>query len=145
MRKKEQVQLGETWTRFSDALRSKDKETLRLLSFPKISCFSCTPFEQITDLSNFVPIDTFINQVFNRLNSTEWQIVVNTHDPALSLNDHSKWWAFRKNRKVISTLYEVLIQATPANPDTGYEGKQWVFQFVKQENEFKFWGLTFIG
>jgi hypothetical protein len=142
---KDKANLRNSWNRFRYALSIKDRQKLHSLSFDTISCFSCIPFEQNLESKYEVPVDTFINQFFRLANSREWTIILNTDTPILYLNDHSKRKLFGKKSKEILTWYEIIIQATPPDPTTGYEGKQWVFQFVKQNDVFLFWGLTFIG
>jgi hypothetical protein len=103
IREKDKTNLGDTWNRFRYALSIKDRQKLHALSFDKISCFSCIPFEQNFESKSEVPVDTFINQFFRIANSREWTIILNTDAPILYLNDHSKRKLFRKKSKEILT------------------------------------------
>ena len=143
---KDSIALDRTWKKFKTAFLNKDVKTLKLLSLKTIKC----DFYQnnTSDQSPYISVNTFLTDVFHGFPNTKLRRAVLTKKSNFSFEKISNLDLPEniKPQKVKSIMIcEVwYVVWEPNEIAKGHEGASEGFQFVKIDNQFKFYGLTSI-
>lgn len=145
---KDSIELAKYFKKFQKAFDLENHQAIRDLSLTGIDCDLCITSDY--DLSeppedDILPIDTFLlKNVKNILESKMWE-ALKERGYKLSLHKITNYRTSNlpQNYGGLLELYELWIQTfLPNEWAEGHEGQSHAFQFVKLENQFKFYGIT---
>lgn len=130
---------------FENAIAKRETEKLRNVSLDSIHCISCIAYKIPPPESYFVPVDTFINQTYRNFRRSKlWDLVRNEQPMINLLKLTGKDFGqneLKYGERII--IYELFYLTTKSNEiQFGHEGRQTGLQFIKLNNELKFYGLT---
>lgn len=146
IRRKDSLALGTAWRSFVQAIDTRDTGRLRSMSFKTIDCISCFESGGYPENGDFlVPADTFIFHTFrNIFTSRLWKVI--HHRPYFLLARSFPGYiqenvSLKKGEEF--TIYEICY--TTYKPDEwapGHQGQTQIFQFVKVDRQFRFYGFV---
>lgn len=140
------IKLSNIWTTFFKALESNDIKEIKRNSLKEINCSLCIDKDN-NDPSedNIIPIDTFINHTSTIfIDSPLFRAIKKgrIHFAELMIPDYRTRNLPKSYGKDL-VVFEIWIQTyLPNEWVEGHEGQSHGFQFVKINNNFKFYGLT---
>jgi hypothetical protein len=136
--------VASVWKQYVKALSAKNTRTLKKLSLKQVYCQPCA-IQANTDY-DLVSADAFIkNMLFNLPKTKLWASIRSNKHCILTeriKNYHPQ--NLEPNQAETINLYDVWY-VTPA-PDKvkGFESQRFAFQFVKEQGQYKFFGLTMV-
>jgi hypothetical protein len=145
------VKLINTWKRLKKALKLKDTKTLRHLSLKIVHCDLFQTYNpKLTYAQSiaiaYMPLNTFLTEYYQNLHKSKlWSVM-----KFKKYNLTEAYMNFRpqniKNLKSMPLiLYDIMyVTFEPNEIAKGHEGASEGFEFVKINDEFKFFGLTSI-
>jgi hypothetical protein len=142
---KDSIKLFGFLNRFVKAIKEKETEKLKNISMDRIDCISCIADRIPPPESYLVPVDTFINQTYRTFEKSRLWDCVRNEQPMINLLKLTGKDLEQKElkKKEGITIYELFYLTTKPNEiQLGHEGQQTGLQFIKLDNEFKFYGLT---
>lgn len=137
--------LAQTFSEFIKAIEQKDTGKIKELSLANINCNFCLTNDLSED--NIIPIDTFINQSYRNFVSSPLynSIKKNRLHQSVGIIKEFKPKNVPDNFPKDLMLYEVWVQTyLPNEWAQGHEGQTHVFEFIKTNDIFKFFGLSSI-
>ena len=143
------IELQKTWTEFKTALENNDAIKIKNLSLKKVDCILC--FERngksAPPKDYVVTIERFIKHSAKSFKGSPLAKAIKTSGyfaqfrTLYDCKPRNLPAGYGKNL----TIYELYIQTyKPDEWAKGHEGQSHVFQFVKVNGEFKFFGMTSI-
>jgi len=146
-------ELAAAWKIFLNAVSTHDMKTMKKVSFEKIRCLSCLEntgkemkemieyqktepdwYKKLYEEKAYVPISEFCAHDYPIIFTREFIEKLQAREPVYGVEYYNNL-----------RIYEVLIAAsTSGELSPGDEGCLYVFQFVKEKNRLKFWGIDTI-
>ncbi|QHT69225.1 hypothetical protein GXP67_22600 [Rhodocytophaga rosea] len=147
MSKQDSLQLNQVWQKLFKAVQNQDINAVKALCLPKIFCVVCYPDVVKDPEDYFISARTFTNQYLAKVFHEKVRSVIQSeaynlwiHPVPDYLPSHLK---LEKGQKLL--LYELAVQTWKAGEYApGHEGGTDLFQFVKVNEELKFYGHTTI-
>lgn len=150
---REKIELINTWKIFLQAVSTRDLNKIRNISVEKIRCLSCVDntaeedreienlqttnldwYKKLYEEKVYIPINKFCEEDFPLIFTAEYMRKIQDREPTYAVEDFN-------DRKI----YEVIIPASkPGELAAGHEGVLHIFQFVKTNTGYKFWGIDTI-
>ena len=150
---REKIALINTWKIFVKAVSVKDWNKIRKISVEKIRCLSCVDntgqegkeienlqttdvdwYKKLYEEKIYIPINKFCEEDFPIIFTAEFIKKIQDSEPTYAVEDFN-------DRKI----YEVIIPRVKSGElPTAHEGVLHIFQFVKTEQGYKFWGIDTI-
>ena len=145
---KDSVELNKMTNDFIKAIENKETKKIKELSLEQIDCALCIATDYNHPPKDYiVPIDTLINQAYKDFLNSPLFKAIKSRGFRMSEMTIPEY----KPRNLPSNygkdliVYEAWVQTYKPNEwAEGHEGQSHCFQFVKINNEFKFYGLTSI-
>jgi hypothetical protein len=151
--KREKIELINTWQIFLQAVSIGDLNKIRNISVEKIRCLSCVDntgeedkeienlqktnldwYKKLYEEKVYIPINKFCEQDFPIIFTAEYIRKMQNSEPTYAVEDFN-------DRKI----YEVIIPGVKSGElPTAHEGVLHIFQFVKTDHGYKFWGIDTI-
>ena len=149
----ERSKLAAAWKTFVQAVAAHDTEKIKRVSVEKIRCPACVDnteeedkdmetfrmtepdwYKKLYEEKVFIPVNTFCKQDYPIIFSELFIKKLQNSTPAYRVDDLGN-----------ETLYEALIPAAkPGELAPGHEGGLHLFQFIKTNKGYKFWGIDTI-
>jgi hypothetical protein len=129
------------WKQFTAAIDAGANENIRALSLPVVQCRQCTssPAEDY-----FVPIDSFVRWSAKiPKHSTLWRSMTTANpEPYQTITPDYTPPNLKGMQEKDLVLYQLAFTSIyPSNLEPRNEGAQMLFQFVKVNNKFLFYGI----
>lgn len=127
--------------RFIKEIESKNAKAIKQMSLKMINCISCV--DQSTPPADYlVPVDTFINRVFNNEYS---RLLVASKEQTPMFNSIIIGETLRqtelKGQKNVRVYELFFVTMKPNELEKGREGQSMAFQFIKLRDGFRFYGV----
>jgi hypothetical protein len=142
--RKDSIQLNLAWNKFKKGLMERDTNNLHILSLKLVDCKDCISMEKYSIDDTFVPIDTFLNKAFREFDISKKWTSIKTKNYTILTREIKNYQPKNLNPKCGKDLiiFELWFITMEPNKITGYEGQSHAFQFIKLNNQFKFFGVT---
>ena len=143
---KDSTEIIKTWEQFSASLKGGSRTKIKTLSQSRVDCLTCTPSDSVvTDY--FVSIDKFIDYIValsqtsklgKAIEASPEKIWVTKYDDFLP-----KYWDIKMGNEFV--IYQILFHTYKRNElAPGHEGSAHIFQFIKTNNKFVFYGFDVV-
>ena len=149
----ENIELANAWKIFLKAVLTNDMRKIRNLSVERIRCLSCLEntekeakemikyqttepdwYEKLYEEKIYIPINAFCKQDYPIIFTKKFIKKLQDSKPAYAVEDFNG-----------KKIYEVIITTSkPGESSLEHEGALHLFQFVKTNNGYKFWGIDTI-
>jgi hypothetical protein len=149
----EYIELVSAWKIFLKAVSMNDLQIIKDLSVDKIRCLSCLDnteekdkeiekfkmtepdwYKKLYEEKIFIPINKFCKEDYPIIFSKIFIQKLQNSETIYTVEHYND-----------ENIYEVIVTTTkPGEIAPGHEGGQHAFQFIKKNNEYKFWGIDTI-
>lgn len=149
----ENTELVNAWRIFLKAVSTHDMRKIRNLSAERIRCVSCLEnteketkemikyqttqpdwYEKLYEKKVYIPINKFFEEDYPIIFTKKFIRKLQDSEPTYAVEDFDD-----------QKIYEVIITTSnPGEPSLGHEGGLHLFQFVKTNKGYKFWGIDTI-
>jgi len=136
------VAVAGVWKQYIKALSSKNIKTLKRLSLNQVYCQPCA-IQAGTDYG-LVNTDAFIKNMLYNLPKTKLWAAIKTNKQRI-LTERIKNYHpqnMKLNNDATLELYDVWYVTREADKIKGFESQRYAFQFVKEQGQYRFFGLT---
>ena len=146
-------ELAKTWNIFLEAVAANDLKKLRNMSVERIRCLSCLDnteleereiekfkandpdwYEKLYAEKIYIPVDTFYREDYPLIFTKQFIRILKDRTARYSAES---FHGLKIYGVIIATL-------KPGELSPGHEGCLYIFQFVRAEKEYKFWGIDTI-
>jgi len=143
------IELHKAWTFFLKAIENQDTKKIKETSLKNIDCALCISSDNNNEpeIDYIIPVDTFIYQSYKNFMESPVLKAIKTRgvkNSEIHISDYKPRNLPKSYGKNL-ILFEIVVQTyLPNEWAPGHEGQSHIFQFVKINKEFKFYGLTSI-
>ncbi len=129
------------WKQYVKALATKNVRTLKKLSLSRVYCQPCAT--QSNTANELVTADAYIKSTLRTLPRTKlWEAVQTTKHFVVTEKIKNYKPQNIKTTDEVLNVYDIWYVTRQPDKIKGYEGVRYAFQFVKEQGQFKFFGLT---
>lgn len=136
------VAVAGVWKQYVKALSAKNTRTLKKLSLQQVYCQPCA-IQAGTDY-DLISADAFIKNMLYNLPKTKLWTAIKTNKHRIITERIKNYHPqnLQLNNDAILELYDVWYVTRDADKIKGFESQRYAFQFVKEQGQYRFFGLT---
>lgn len=143
---KDSTEIIKTWKQFSASLKDGSRTKIKTLSQSRVDCLTCTPLDSVVN-DNFVSIDKFIDYILELSQTSKLGRAIEASPDNIWVTKYDdflpKYWDIKIGTKFV--IYQILFHTYKKNElAQGHEGGDHVFEFIKTNNKFVFYGFDVV-